>query len=265
MVSTAELRRRSIIHELTQNQAVSVSDLSERHGVSEVSIRRDLSRLQHTGQLRRIHGGALLVAEPGKSITSRSPAAEPDAVDDIGPAKARIGEAAAALVQFGERLIFDSGTTVLEVARHLPQHLRETGNLTAITNSMPIVHELGSARGIHLILLGGIYLSQYEVVVGPSAVNQLSPLHADKLFLGSDGLTFSHGLTTANVLEAEVDRSAIAAASQVIVVADSRKIGRIGLTTLAPLANIHRLITDTGAPEEFVTQMRTLGVEVTLV
>jgi DeoR/GlpR family transcriptional regulator of sugar metabolism len=113
--------------------------------------------------------------------------------------------------------------------------------------------------------LGGIYVERYEVVVGPSAVAQLSALHADKIFLGADGLTLSNGLTNANVLEAEVDRSAIAAASQIIVVADSSKIGLIGLTTLIPLAEMHILITDTGAPAEFVAQLRSLGVQVMLV
>jgi len=265
MVSTAELRRHSILHELAENQAVSVSDLSKRHRVSEVSIRRDLSRLVRAGQLRRIHGGAVVAAEPDQPITSLSPASEPHAVDETSAVKARIGQSGAALVQPGERLILDSGTTALEVARHLPHQLRKAGNLTIITNSLPIVHELGPEKGINLILLGGIYLPQYEVVVGPSVVDQLSTLHADKLFLGADGLTLSRGITNANVLEAEVDRSGIAAASQVIVVADSGKIGRIGLTTLKPLADIHRLITDVGAPDEFVAELRALGVEVTLV
>jgi DeoR family transcriptional regulator, aga operon transcriptional repressor len=261
MVSTAEQRRRSIMIELAQHQALRVSDLSERFGVSEVSIRRDLSRLERGGQLRRFHGGALAadVSPQVMPAPCTHPAAETTA------AKARIGQAAAALIQPGDRLIFDSGTTVLEVARHLPRELREGGSLTAITGSLPIVGELGAQKDIHLILLGGIYLPRYQVVVGPTAVAQLATLHADKIFLGADGLTFSNGLTNANVLEAEVDRAAIAAASQIIVVADSSKIGAIGLTTLIPLTDINQLITDKDAPADFVAQLQAFGVEVSLV
>jgi DeoR/GlpR family transcriptional regulator of sugar metabolism len=260
MVSTATQRRHSIMAELAQHHAVSVSDLSVRLGVSEVSIRRDLSHLERSGQLRRFHGGALA---PADFSTEAEPASCP--YPAVPPAKARIGEAAAALIQPGDRLIFDSGTTVLEVARHLPRGLRESGNLTAITNSLPIVNELGPEKDIHLILLGGIYAPRYQVVIGPTAVAQLATLHADKVFLGADGLTLSHGLTNANVLEAEVDRAAIAAASQVIVVAESSKIGAIGLTTLIPLTDIDQLITDQGAPVDFVAHLQALGIEVTLV
>ncbi len=127
------------------------------------------------------------------------------------------------------------------------------------------MRELGSCPGIHLILLGGVYLAQYEVVVGPQTLEQLRAFHTDKLFLGADGLTLARGVTTANVLEAEVNRATIAAAAEVIVVADSTKIGQIGLTTIARCTDIHRLITDTEAPADFVAALRNQGVQVTLV
>ena len=260
MDTQADIRRHAILEELMQHQAVRVTELSQAFGVSEVSVRRDLSQLERQGFLRRIHGGAVPVpnakAPSSQAVTSTGV----HAVE-----KASIGRAAAELVRTGERLIFDSGTTVLEVARYLPPDLRESGNLTVITSSLPIVRELGPCKGIHLILLGGVFLPQYEVVIGPPTVAQLNGLHADKLFLGADGLTFARGVTTANVLEAEVDRAAIAAASQVIIVADSSKIGLIGLTTIMPLDDITKLITDVGAPAEFVGELRRQGVEVILV
>jgi|YNPNPStandDraft_1061719.scaffolds.fasta_scaffold65033_2 DeoR/GlpR family transcriptional regulator of sugar metabolism len=253
-------RRLAILEELAHNQVVLVSQLSKEYGVSEVSIRRDLAHLERVGALRRIQGGALAVPgnHAGPCPTSEQPmrhAAE----------KARIGQAAAALIAPGDRVIFDSGTTVLQVARSLSQELRASGNLAVITNSMPIVRELGPCTGIHLILLGGVYLPQYEVTVGPQAVEQLRTLHADKLFLGADGLSFAKGVTTANVLEAEVNRATIAAAAQVIVVADSSKIGQIGLTTIASFDNIHTLITDTAAPPDFIAALREQGVTVIVV
>jgi DeoR/GlpR family transcriptional regulator of sugar metabolism len=99
-------------------------------------------------------------------------------------------------------------------------------------------------------------------VVGPQAIEALKGLHADKMFLGADGLTFSNGVTTANVLEAEVDRALVQSASRVIVVADSSKIGVIGLITIMPLDKISTLVTDEKAPRDFVDALRAQGVEV---
>jgi DeoR/GlpR family transcriptional regulator of sugar metabolism len=253
---TAE-RRRAILDKLAQNHVVQVSQIGKEYGISEVSVRRDLIYLERLGLLRRIRGGAVLIPGENAALSTGSERAMCHAAE-----KARIGQAAAALVSPGDRLIFDSGTTVLQVARSLSQELRTAGNLTVITNSMPIVRELGSCPGVHLILLGGVYLSQYEVTVGPQAVEQIRSLHADKLFLGADGLTFAKGVTTANVLEAEVNRATIAAAAEVIVVADSSKIGQIGLVTIAHLDGIHKLITDMAAPPDFVAALRERGVTV---
>jgi DeoR family transcriptional regulator, aga operon transcriptional repressor len=260
MDTQADKRRRAILEELSQQEAVRVAELSRTFNVSEVSVRRDLSYLERQGFLRRIHGGAVSVPNAKAQLVQASPATSAHAAE-----KAGIGRAAAELVRPGERLLFDSGTTVLEVARHLPPDLRESGNLTVITSSLPIVRELGPCKGIHLILLGGVYLPQYEVVVGPQTVAQLKGLHADKLFLGADGLTSVKGVTTANVLEAEVDGAAIAAASEVIIVADSSKIGLIGLTTIMLLNDVRKLITDVGAPPEFIDDLRRQGADVIVV
>ena len=260
MDTRTEERRIAILEELAQNQAVQVVDLSKQFGVSEVSIRRDLAHLEAIGALRRIHGGA--VPAPNTSPAAVSPARSTPA---HLAEKVRIARAAAALIAPGERLIFDSGSTVLQVAMQLPAELRQSGDLTVITNSLPVVREIGPCKGVHLILLGGVYLPQYEVTVGPQTLDQLRTLHADKLFLGADGLTFARGVTTANVLEAEVNRATISAATDVVVVADSSKIGLIGLTTLTPLVNISKLITDTNAADDFVASLRRQGVDVSLV
>jgi DeoR/GlpR family transcriptional regulator of sugar metabolism len=259
MVSNADERRNYILEVLDRDQMVKVSDLSERFGVSEVSIRRDLERLEQFGLLKRVHGGAVvnarvLLQQPHASKMQRRT-----------EEKERIGRAAAEMIGEGERLIFDSGTTVVQVARSVPGDLLNSGNLTAITASMPIVRELGPWKGVHLIVLGGIYLPDYECLVGPQTIENLRGLHADKMFLGTDGLTFSHGITTANVLEAEVDRAMAQAAKEIIVVADSSKIGVVGLTTILELAKVHKLITDAQAPLDFVSALKDQGVEVILV
>jgi DeoR/GlpR family transcriptional regulator of sugar metabolism len=178
--------------------------------------------------------------------------------------KERIARVAAQMVHRDESLIFDSGSTPLQVACCLDGELLQSGNLTIITASLPIVREIGHFPGVHLIMLGGIYLPAYEILVGPQTIDQLKDLHVDKIFLGTDGMTLSHGFTTANVLEAEVDRAMVKAATEVIVVSDSSKIGGIGLATIMPFSGIHKLITDTDAQPDFIAALRDLGVEVIL-
>ena len=259
MAAFTSKRRSTILEELSRNRSVRVADLSISLGVSEVSIRRDLQIMEEQGKLKRVHGGAVSL-ESTSAFTLQ--ALHQDAQREK---KERIGRAAAAMVRHGESLIFDSGSTPLQVARHLDKELLNSGNLTAVTAYLPVVRQLGPCPGVHLILLGGIYVPAYEVLVGPQTVEQLKGLHVDKMFLGTDGMTLSHGFTTANVLEAEVDRAMVQAATEVIVVSDSSKIGGIGLATIMPVSGIDKLITDTEAPMDFVAALRELGIEVILV
>jgi len=238
---------------------VKVAELSKTLGVSEVSIRRDLQHLEDLGKLKRVYGGATAISTPtfGGMQNSRTTLHREK--------KERIGKAAAALIQKGDRIILDSGTTTLQAARNICSDILLSGNLTVITASLSILAEIGSCPGVHFIMLGGIYLPDYQVLVGPQTVEQLKGLYVDKMFLGSDGLTFSNGITTANVLEAEVDRAMVNVASEIIVVADSSKINSIGLVTIIPLTNINKLITDTDAPADFIAELQGYGVEVLLV
>lgn len=259
MDTTTQQRRSAILDELVRSRTVRIADLSDQLGVSEVLVRRDLQRLAEQGLLKRIHGGA--VALPGAAPAAGSILRAVAHLDE----KERIGRAAAALIREEDRIIFDSGTTPLQVARSIPGDLLTNGKLTVITVSLPVVRELGPWKSLHLILLGGIYLPEYEVVVGPQAIENIRDLHADRIFVGTDGMTLSNGVTTANVLEAEVDRALVKSASQVIVVADSSKIGRIGLAPVVPISEIHVLVTDKGAPADFVAEVGSLGVQVILV
>lgn len=260
MMSPPTTRRSTAILEaLKRNQRVRVTDLSHQLGVSEVSVRRDLQILEELGLLKRVHGGAVAI----ESLPRSAPSAEKP--DPQREKKERIGRAAARLVQPGENLIFDSGSTCLQAAASLEQELLQNGNLTVITSCLPIVRELGRWAGVHLIVLGGLYLPNYQVLVGPQTIDQLKGLHVDKMFMGTDGMTLSQGFTTANVLEAEVDRAMAQAATEVIVLSDSSKIGGIGLATIMPVRGVDKLITDTDASPEFIAGLRDLGVEVILV
>jgi len=259
MFQPNEKRKLAILEELANARTVQVSDLSQKFGVSEVSIRHDLEELETRGLLRRVRGGATSVPQTILEWSFN----EKMLMHKVE--KERIGRTAAAMIRNGDVIIMDSGTTVVHVARHISRDLLASGHLTVITGSLPIVRELGPWRGVNLILLGGIYLPQQEVVVGPQAIANLAGLHADKMFLGAGGLSLEVGATTATVLDAEVDRASVRASEQVIAVIDSSKIGRKGLATVVPLTEVDVLITDDGAPADFVGRARALGVEVRVV
>lgn len=255
----AEERRAVILDEIAKRHRVEVSTLSRKLGVSEVSIRRDLSFLEKQGLLKRVHGGALALPLVRYEQSYREKAHQ-HIVE-----KERIGRAAARLIQENGQFILNSGTTVLQVARNIPSQILQNGRLTVITNSLPIVRELGHWEGVQIILLGGIYLPSQDILVGPQVVSALKGLHAERIFLGTDGLTPSHGVTTSNLLEAEVDKAMTKAASEIIVVADSSKIGCVGLVSIIPLHEVHKLITDYNAPPDFIAAVEELGVEIILV
>jgi len=252
-------RRDAIKDMIAQRSEVDVHTLAKLLQTSEVTIRRDLALLEGEGVLRRVRGGAL-VAESGGSgqsfILKRKLNAEQ---------KRRIGRTAAGLIRPGERLILDSGTTVLEVARQL---ISDTGHgqdvITVITNSLPVVQLLGHRQGFEVIVIGGQFLSKYEAVAGPQATHFLQDFKVDKFIMAADGLSLEHGATADHPLEAELMRAMAACAREIVLVADSSKIGHVGFVTVLPLGRIHCLVTDTGAPEEFVREAQALGMRVLL-
>ncbi len=258
MAGSTEKRRSDIIGYMSHSHSVTVAELSQQFAVSEVSIRRDLQYLEDMGLLKRVHGGAVNLSR----ALQQDPLAEKRQYQL--DKKERIGAVAARLIKSGNRVILDSGSTVMQVAHKISAAPSSFGSLNIITASMPVVRELGRCPGINLILLGGIYLPEYDVVVGPQTVEQLKSLHADIVFLGTDGMTLTQGLTTSNVLEAEVDRAMAKASTQIIVLSDSSKIGVIGLATIMPITRIQKLVTDQDAPEEFVGALQAQGIEVIL-
>lgn len=252
--------RRMTILEIARNDSlVRVSELSQRFGVSQVSIRRDLEKLVEYGLLKRVHGGAVAVRqEAGEEFYDHK------LVLHQGE-KRRIAQAAVGLIRPRDRLILDSGSTVLNLAQEIAQQVGELKRLTVITAAWSVFRELAPIRDINLIILGGIYLPDYQTLVGPQTVAGLHNLHVDRLFLGADGLSLQSGVTTSNVLEAEVSRAMVRATDQVTVLTDSSKINNVGFTTIVPITQIHQLITDDGAPSDFIDALRKQGVEVILV
>jgi DeoR/GlpR family transcriptional regulator of sugar metabolism len=255
---SAQERRERIARLVDEDQRVSVSDLTDRFGVTDASIRRDLILLEDAGRVRRVHGGAV---SPGARLAAGVFATK---MRNRRDEKVRIGAAAARLIRHGEVVVFDSGTTVAQVASQMPTSLRVSSAVTAVTYSLPVIDEIGGWEAPHLVCIGGLYLPDYRAFVGPQAIADLRELTADTIFLGCDGLSVEAGLTTPHVLVAEVGAAAAARARRVVAVADSSKLGRQGFTPIVPLTSVDVLITDRDADPVRVAEFRDAGVEVVL-
>jgi len=229
-----------VVKEVQRHQRVTVADLSQRFGVSEPSIRRDLSRLEKMGLLRRVHGGAEAIVQSGGPLRF-----DLRLLENI-ETKQAIGQAACSLIQPGNTVLLDSGSTVLEIARHLPHSLPDEGKVTVITRSLMITSELRRHRQIRLVLLGGLYVHDFDTMVGLQVEQALQEMHVDILFTGSDGITAEVGLTTDNLSEVGLYRIMAHRASRVVVATDSSKIGINNLQMILALDEIHTLITDSG-------------------
>lgn len=252
-------RRSQIAQMVIESSRIQVADLVDRFQVTETSIRRDLNILEDAGRLKRVHGGAV----PLQGNTRTDSFAEK--MNLHIHEKQRIGKYAAKMINPGEVVVFDSGTNTLQVVMNIPSVLRTGNSLTLVTNSLPIAREVLAWPSPNLIILGGLYLADYQATVGPQALAQMREYTADKLFLGADGLTVKGGATTAHILMAELDRMMAEQSRQIILVTESRKLGRIGFTPVIPVSRIDVLITDTDAPMELVKEIEYQGVEVHLV
>ena len=236
----ASQRRAAILAMVEESGAVRVSDLVDQLGVSDMTVRRDIERLDSEGLLERVHGGALAVVprvtdEPGFSAKSMLMTAE----------KHAIALAAARLVEPGATIGISAGTTTYEFARVI----RNLPRLTVVTNSVPVaqlLHEAGG--GDHVVVLTGGVRTPSDALVGPVAVSALQGLHVDRLFLGAHGIDRSAGLTTPNLVEAETNRALVRASRSVCVLADHTKVGIVGLSTFMALDEVDTLITDAGVP-----------------
>jgi DeoR family transcriptional regulator, aga operon transcriptional repressor len=251
-----EERRRRILELLAKEERATVEELADRFDVSTVTIRGDLDRLADAGAIVRSHGGAL------KRLDHQD---VPIAVKETlhHGEKVRIGHAAARLIRDGETIILDSGTTTAEIARQI-KYLK-LKSLTIITNALNIAMELANLPHLRVIMIGGILRQMSYSTVGPQAEQILRALNADRLFLGVDGLDPAIGLTTPDVLEAQLNGLMIRVAREVTAVADSSKFHRRSLSVIADVSEVHRVITDDGADPKLVATLRGRNIEVMVV
>jgi DeoR family transcriptional regulator, aga operon transcriptional repressor len=250
----AEQRRRKIIDLLEQKGQVTVRDLVERFGVSAVTARADLDALASNGSAVRSHGGAVRQVEASQDYPLRLKETLHRSE------KIKIGRAAAELVRPNEVIILDSGTTTAEVARQIKA--RKVQPVTIITNALNIASELMDSSGISVIVVGGLMRPVSCSFVGPQAEMMLKEFHADRLFLAVDGFDLGIGASTPDVFEAQLNGLMMQVSKEVNIVADFSKLGRRSVSRIGPLERIHRLVTDSRAPAEFVEALRKKGVEV---
>jgi DeoR family transcriptional regulator, aga operon transcriptional repressor len=252
-----EERRRLIVDLVEQQGRATVEELATRFGTSTVTIRADLDALARSSAIARSHGGALPVA-PATNDT-------PLNIKETRwhAQKLRIGHAAAKMIQDGETIILDSGSTTVEIARQIRQMKFES--LTVITNALNIALELSGLPHIRVMMLGGLLRDTSYSLVGPDAEQALSKLSADKLFLGVDGLDPVVGVTTPDPLEASLNALMIRVSRETIGVFDASKLGQRSLSVITTVQHLHRVITDTSAETKAVESLRAAGVEVTLV
>lgn len=257
-MSAAE-RRAQIVQLVLDQGKVTVAELVKMFKMTETSIRRDLILLENDKLLKRVHGGAVSTSTNFRSETFS------EKVKLHIQAKEQIGKYAVELIHQGDIVLFDSGTTTLQIVRQMPAHLRQNNHITLVTNSLPIAQEVLNWQSPNLTILGGIFLPDYQATVGPQTIDLLRDISADIAFLGADGLTLEGGATTANVLMAEVDRMMVERARKAVLVTDSSKIGRAGFITIKPVSAFDLIITDENAPIEFVQKVTNMGIRVSLV
>jgi DeoR family transcriptional regulator, aga operon transcriptional repressor len=251
-----EERRRRIRALVESRSQGSVADLARRFKVSEVTIRSDLGALADQGALVRIHGGALPPGEGDElpiNVKQTLYHAE----------KVRIAAAAAGLIQEGETVILDSGTTTAEIARQIRGLPLRAINV--ITNALNIAVLLANSHHVNLIIPGGVLRRKSWSLSGPQAEQALANLQADRLFLGVDSLDPEVGVMTPYVLEARLNALMIRIARRTVAVTDSSKLLRRNLSVIAPLEQVQMLITDRAASPDAVAAIRARGVEVRLV
>jgi DeoR/GlpR family transcriptional regulator of sugar metabolism len=245
----AEERRTQILQIVRAEGRARVNELANRFSSSAVTIRNDLNELHQRGLVLRSHGGAVLP----DTILRESPVHE--RLKTHSEQKRRIGAMAANLVNDGETIILDSGTTTLEIARQI----KNKQGLQVITNGVNIAAELLDARDVQTFIVGGTLRGDSASIVGRSTEEMFEQFSADKLFLSGAGCDPDFGVSGANLEETMVNRAMLRIAREIILVADASKFCKRSMVRIAPFSEIDIVISDTGLREEMQEKVRAMG------
>lgn len=246
-------RIQKIIELAKSNNYLQVTELAEVFNVSTMTLRRDLDQLEQTEKIQRVHGGARIkddkIEEAPYTFRSREYSEE----------KSWIGKKAASLIENGDLVALDVGSTLLEVAKNISVHKK----ITVLTHWIPIIQYLISKPGIKTIILGGILRNSELSIVGNLTCDMLKNFHPAKVFLGASGISAEKGIITDfNIEEVDIKKELIRQGSEIIIVADHSKIDKITPIMVCKTSEIHKLVTDQSISEEKLMKLRQVGIEV---
>lgn len=247
----AEERQMEISSILDKCGSIKVNELSEHFKVSEATVRRDLQEMEDNKLLKRTHGGAVKF-----EITNFEPTFM-EKIDEKLDEKLLIAKYAASLIKNGDTIILDSGTTTLEIAKNI-----KATNITIITNSIDVAVEVSSKSNIELILTGGLLRMTTRAMVGHVCESMLKNFRVDKAFIGANGISVEHGITTPNLIEAQSKKAMINSASKAIIVADSSKFDNVCFSVICPVKQVYSIITTGYVSEEKIHEYSSQGVKI---
>lgn len=242
------------MQELTKNGTIRVKDISKLFNVSEVTIRKDLELLEMKNLLLRVRSGAIRLNHNyiGEDFSIK------EKQQKNYKEKQLIGKAAASLINENDTIIFDSGTTTLEVAKNLSKFQ----NLSIITSALNIAIVLNEYKRFPVIIPGGYLREKSMSLVGPFAEEFLKKFYCDKLFLGIDSFSLERGISTPNMEEASMNQTMISISKEVIAVFDSSKFDKLSFATIAPVTKINTVVTDSGINPNIKMELDRMGIKV---
>jgi DeoR/GlpR family transcriptional regulator of sugar metabolism len=245
-----EERQAKIGAHLQEAEFASLEELAQQVGMSVSTVRRDLATLERLGKARRTHGGARTLQPKTDEFVFN--VRDTRQVDE----KEAIGAACASLIQPGQTVIIDGGTTCYHVARHLGDSVAQV-----ITNSLPVANLLSGSSRLEVLLAGGIIYPRLGVLVGPHAVETFSRVHADVAFLGGSGIS-EEGIYNSHALLVDIQHAMMAGAAKVVFCLDHAKFNRRSTFFLSDFEPIDAVVTDAQAPEALIATLRSKGIEV---
>lgn len=247
-----EQRRGEIIELIQRNGSVRVSDLARLYSISEVTIRTDLEYLESQGQLTRVHGGAV---GTGKLYANMDLS---ERYMTNATSKRELATLAACLIESNDTIMMNAGTTLAYVLKAI----QGKKNISIVTNSIQNALEVSSYPGVNVILLGGEIDAKYQFTHGVDTLAQLEHYHANKCIISVDGIDDKDGLTLYYANESGIVRQMIESSDEVIVVADSSKLGRSAFSRVASLADVDILVTNKKDASPELDRLREMGCEV---
>jgi DeoR/GlpR family transcriptional regulator of sugar metabolism len=252
--SRLAVERQRLIRELLERDGiVRTAELKDVLQVSAVTIRSDLRELEGTGICQVIWGGAVYV----KPIRGNHPLADRSAINS--EAKQRIGARAAQLVEVGQTIIVDAGTTTLELVRGLSHDLEY---LRIVTPALNIATAAAQFPHVELVMTGGVLRNLTHSLIGTQVLRDLEMFNADWAFIASGGFSTERGVTTSHILEVEVKKTMIQQAAKIALLADSSKFGLVRSLSVAHMSEIDVLVSDVGLSDAHAEELTRLGVDV---